>query len=330
MVYQMYMFLPWTNNFVNMKRLLLIIGMLLFSVFVKAQSSNLPLIEIGELSTTHVLFTTDLTYVDISRQDVIVAKVVDASKNMLALKAKGEFGFVTTISALEANGTMHTFRVKYNPFPDNLVFDTRVSADQQPSATSSSTVNTQVRPVNDFNADNAGSIAAQTKPEVRQTASPTNGVIVTTSETSNFGKIDAPTLEEIMKLPQKIFHIGDKNFKIEAYCTNIYVYSDLIYLVLTVYNNSDIGYEAGDAQFAIESVSSKKKNISSDKDVWAKSMYGNLSCPPQGVSHVGYTIPKFTLLKDECLKVYIYEKKGTRNLILTLYDEDINYAVSPK
>lgn len=314
-----------------MKRYLLIFGAFLLAIAARAQSSNLPLIEIGELSTTHVLFTTDLTYVDISRQDVIVAKVVDASKNMLALKAKGEFGFVTTISALEANGTMHTFRVKYNPFPDNLVFDTRVAYQEQ--VQSGSTVNTQVRPVND-SGDKSAKISVQTRPQTPAIQAPItssgNGIVVTTSETSNFGKADAPTLEEIMKMPQKIYHIGDKNFKIEAYCTNIYVYSDLIYLVITIFNNSDIGFEAGDAQFAIENIPSKKKNIQADKDVWAKSNYGSLSCPPQGMTQVGYTIPKFTLLKDECLKIYIYEKKGTRNLILTLYDEDINYAVSPK
>ena len=50
--------------------------------------NEMKTIEIGMLSTTHVLVTSDLTYVDISSQDVILAKVVDASKNMLALKAR--------------------------------------------------------------------------------------------------------------------------------------------------------------------------------------------------------------------------------------------------
>jgi len=108
------------------------------------------------------------------------------------------------------------------------------------------------------------------------------------------------------------------------------VYSDLIYLVITIYNNSDIGYEAGDAQFTIENLKRSRQNLATDKSVWSKSSYGSLSCAPRGQTQVGYTIPKFTLLKNECLKVYIYEKKGTRNLVLTLTDKDINYAVSPK
>lgn len=302
-----------------MRRLMLIaILFMAVPMSVSAQfSQELKTIEIGTLSTTHVLFTSDLTYVDISMQDVIAAKIVEASKNMLALKARQEFDFTTTISALEANGTMHTFKVKYNPFPQKLLVDTRTGAEQ-----SSGNMNTQIRPES---VSSSGPVVQQPRPEVRD-----GSVNVTTgSSTSNFGKADAPTLEEIIRKPQELFHIGDRSFKLEAYCTNVYVYSDLMYIVLTVYNNSDIGYEAGDAQFAVENNNRKRNNLESDKDIWAKSSYGTLSCPPRGKTVVGYTIPKFTLVKNECLRVYIYEKKGSRNLVLTLTDKDINYAISP-
>lgn len=289
----------------------------------RAQFAELQTIEIGALSTTHVIFTSDLSYVDISKQEVILAKVVDASKNILAIKAKEAFDYVTTVSALETNGTMHTFKVKYNPFPSELVVDTRQGARPGGGAT----VNTQVRPNQSVREDDAGD--RQSAPVV--IAQPQGGAVnVTSSETSNFGKADAPTLEEVMKLPQQLYHIGDRNFKIEAYCTNVFVYSDLIYLVIKIYNGSDIGYEAGDAQFTVENLKRTRQNLATDKPLWSKSSYGSLSCAPRGQTVVGYTIPKFTLLKNEALKVYIYEKKGTRNLVLTLTDKDINYAISPK
>lgn len=309
----------------DMKKILLLTVLVMAGAFsARAQFSELQTIEIGTLSTTHVIFTSDLSYVDISKQEVILAKVVDASKNILAIKAKEAFDYVTTISALEANGTMHTYKVKYNPFPSELVVDTRLGA--RPAA--GATVNTQVRPVQ---GDQSGIAEQPSQQAPVVIAQPSGGAVnVTSSETSNFGKADAPTLEEVMKLPQQLYHIGDKNFKIEAYCTNVFVYSDLIYLVLTIYNNSDIGYEAGDAQFTIENLKRTRQNLATDKPVWSKSSYGSLSCAPRGQTVVGYTIPKFTLLKNECLRVYIYEKKGTRNLVLTLTDKDINYAISPK
>ncbi len=324
-----------------MKQILLSILLLAPALCARAQFSDLQTIEIGTLSTTHVVFATDLSYVDISKQEVIAAKVVDASKNMLAIKAREAFDYVTTISALEANGTMHTFKVRYNPFPSRLVIDTRQNAQNS----GSSTVNTQIRPA----AESSAPATSQTAQPGRQTAVPVrpqNGVIaapvvaapsgdgrsvnVASDETSNFGRADAPTLEEIMKYPQQLYHIGDKSYNLEAYVTNLYVYSDLMYVVISIYNKSDIGYEAGDAQFTIENLDRRRQNLATDKSLWAKSSYGSLSCAPQSSTMVGYTIPKFTLLRNECLRIYIYEKKGTRNLLLTLTDKDINYAVSPK
>lgn len=302
-------------------------------------------IEIGMLSTTHVLFTSDLTYVDISSQEVIAAKVVDASKNMLAIKARKEFAFTTTISALEANGTMHTFYVRYNANPSALVIDTR-----QKEESVVAQVNTQIRPEQ---AVSSGSIqyqqpaAQQQQPAQSGKSSKKNrrgrngnqnsqpaqsagtGVTVTTSQTSNFGRTNAPTLEEVMRKDQEVFHVVDKIYRLEAACVNVYAYSDLTYIVLTLKNGSDIGYEAGDAQFTVENKKVSSKTLSTDKSVWPKSSYGTLSCAPNSVTKIGYTIPKLTLQKNEVLKIYIYEKGGNRNLFLVLDDKDVNYAVSP-
>lgn len=293
---------------------------LLLSVFtvctLTAQGiEEMPVIEVGEYMTTHVLFMTDLTYVDVSIPDCILARIVDASKNMLAMKARKPFDFVTTISALEANGTMHTFKVSYAQSPGKLLVDTRNLQDPRGSGQ----VNTQTRP--------------QTQDSVKTNIQKTQNlasVNVTSEAASNFSRIDAPTLEEVVRNPKQFYHLGDKNSGMEAYCTNIYVYSDLTYLVLNVKNNTDIGFEAGDAQFTIENKSAKAKTLATDKPVWMKSSYGTLSCAPHSETRVGYTIPKLTLMKGQCLKIYIYEKSGVRNLTLTLTEKDINYAASPK
>ncbi|MBQ8482923.1 MAG: DUF4138 domain-containing protein [Bacteroidales bacterium] len=300
-----------------MKRILQIALLSCMTLAMHAQDDGLTVIDVGEHSTTHVLFMSDLTYVDVSTPEFIAAKVVDASKNMLALKARKPFEVFTTVSALEANGTMHTFKVRYDPFPKGLLVDTRTGT----AASASGQINTQVRP---------GAVKKEEIPAAGAEAPAGSGVDITSTETSNFGRGDAPTLEEVMRRKQQLFHIGDKNFGIEAFCVNVYVYSDLTYLVISLKNNTDIGFEAGDAQFTIENLNPNMKSLATDKTVWIKSSHGSLSCPPRGKSKVGYTIPKLTLLKGECLKVYIYEKSGNRNLILTLTDNDINYAVSPK
>lgn len=273
-----------------------------------AQSSmqNLRTIEIGLLGTTHILFTSDLTYVDISMPRYISAKIVDASKNMLALKAKEKFDFVTTISALEANGTMHTFYVRFNENPASLLVDTRIADGEDSSA---GTVNTQVRP---------------------ETPAPGNGsVSVITDDTSNFGRSNAPTLEEVIRLPRSIYHVVDKKYRITSYVSNIYAYSDLIYIVIGIENGSDIGYNAGEAQLTIETKRESAKSLSSDKKLWIKSSYGTLSVAPRSSSFICYSVPKFTLEKNEVLKIYLYENGGTRHFVHILTSEDVNYAVPP-
>lgn len=300
-----------------MKKIIYMLLLLPLAVAVQAQESEMLVIEVGEHSTTHLLFMSDLTYVDVSMPDCIAARVVESSKNMLALKAKKPFDFFTTVSALEANGTMHTFKMRYDPFPDNLLVDTRIGA----AVENGGRFNTQHRRVKEPEA--VGTSGG--KEEVSA-----SGIDITTAETSNFARGDAPTLEEVMRRRQQIYHVGDKNFGVEVYCTNVFVYSDLTYLVLNIRNNTDIGFEAGDAQFMIENINPNQKSLATEKTVWLKSSFGTLSCAPKGRSKVGYTIPKLTLQKGECLKVYIYEKSGSRNLVLTLTEKDINFAVSPK
>ena len=290
-----------------MKKSIALLAGLLLSVFAfneaKAQQP-IDTIEIGLLSTTHILFTSDLTYVDISMPAYIVATVVKASKNMLAIKAKEKFDFVTTVSALEANGSMHTFYVKFNANPAKLLVDTRVQGEATTGA-----FNTQVRP--------------------EASSSSGNGVSVITDQTSNFGRSNAPTLEEVLRQPRSLYHIVDKQYSTIAHVDNIYAYSDLIYIVIGIDNRTDIGYEAGEAQFTIENKREDAKSLATDKKQWIKSSFGSLSAAPKSSSTICYSIPKFTLEKNEVLKVYIYENSGTRHFVLTMTGEDINYAVPP-
>ena len=315
---------------------------------------NIKTVEIGQLSVTHILFASDLTYVNIASPNVMRAKVVESSKNMLALQATSEFAFQSTISALETNGTMHTFYVRYNSSPGQLLIDTRVE-----DGSSSGSVNTQIRPETQMQADQAQPQAAasqdaqqgkaQQRPKDRQQASAqgsrsqrqqaswkgqsqqplSSGVNVTSTQTSNFGRGNAPSIEEVMRKPRNLYHITDKCFGMEADCINVYAYSDQLYIVLSLTNKSDIGYDAGDAQFTVETKKVSSKTLQSDKPIWPKSSFGKLACAPNAMTKIGYTIPKLTLQKNEVLKVYIYEKDGTRNLFLTLDAKDVNYAVSP-
>ena len=88
-------------------------------------SAQTDTLKISTSFTTHVIFKTDITYADLSNSSTVAARIVEQNKNILALKARTEFEEATSVSALEANGQMHTFIVLYEPSPKELIIDTR-------------------------------------------------------------------------------------------------------------------------------------------------------------------------------------------------------------
>ena len=71
-----------------MKRFLTILLFLLFCCRGYAQMDTLS---ISTAYTTHVIFSTDLTYADLSNNKIVAAKIIEQNKNMLAIKARTPF-----------------------------------------------------------------------------------------------------------------------------------------------------------------------------------------------------------------------------------------------
>ena len=105
-------------------RLITLFIALLYCLASHAQTDTL---KISTAYTTHVIFSTDVTYADLSNNRIVAAKIVEHNRNILAIKAKCPFDEYTSVSALEANGTMHTYIVRYEESPRELIIDERNS-----------------------------------------------------------------------------------------------------------------------------------------------------------------------------------------------------------
>ena len=90
-----------------------------------AAAAETDTLKISTAYTTHIIFSTDITYADLSNNRIVAAKIVEHNRNILAVKAKSAFEETTSISALEANGTMHTYIVGYEDSPSTLIIDER-------------------------------------------------------------------------------------------------------------------------------------------------------------------------------------------------------------
>lgn len=263
---------------------------LLASVWkVSAQADTLHL---SASYTTHIIFATDLTYADLSNNKVIAARIVEQNKNMLAVKARSPFSELTSLSALESNGSMHTWIVQYNPSPSELIIDTRVGR------------------------------KSANEPQSQGPKGKDKGV-------SKNGHADAPVLSDIINDKQNLYHLGASQYDISVYCENIFAYSDITYIILSLKNASGVSYDISDATFVIESKKKGKRTVMFEKTLFPRSRYGSLSAGAGEVARIAYSFDKMTLSKDQVLKVYFYESSGQRNLYLTIDTEDINKAVRP-
>lgn len=111
-----------------MRRLILTLALgWLCSEITSAQAPDTLFISTSQ--TVHIRFASELKYVNLGDR-VIVAKIVDGSKDFVAVKAREAFGYCTTMSCLEATGAMHTFRVAYREHPARLDVDTRIPEGQ--------------------------------------------------------------------------------------------------------------------------------------------------------------------------------------------------------
>lgn len=243
-------------------------------------------LKVSNLFTSHIVFSTDVIYADLSNPQILAAKVVEQSKNMMAVKARAPFAQPVSVSALESNGRIHTFIVLFEEHPEVLVVDCRQEKTTQGSEAKGNT----------------------------------DGKVTV------FRNADAPLASEVRDAPQALHHLSVLRNSIRVSCINIITYSDITYMVLELENHSGVSYECADANFVIEGKKKSRKAAVYEKNISPRSRSGSLSAGPSGKSRICYTMDKLSLAEDQVLNIYLYEEGGPRELLLTIGADDINKA----
>ena len=177
---------------------------------------------ISTLQVVHLRFSSELKYVNLGSRD-IVAKIVDGSKDFVAVKAREPFGSVTSMSCLESNGSMHTFFVAFREHPSRLDIDTRFPA----------------------------AAAEAAEPDFSFSSQPLSG-------DSRKSPID---FEDVVKMKQELYHLGARGYDIEVQCENIFVKDDVLFLLISVKNSSAVSYNLTAPRFSIESKRRTKRGL---------------------------------------------------------------------
>lgn len=296
-----------------MKRAITIMAALLLALLPAAAQKDT--LRVSAHFTTHVIFSTDVTYADMSNSRSIAAKVIEQNKNMIAVKAREPFSEPCSISALESNGRMWTFVVIFDDSPSVLIVDTRER--ERIRARESLAESPEDRAAATDSRD--GRKKERKAPSRRRS----EGKTASTWKTG-----DAPTLAEVSDMGREVFHIGTSGYGMSVMCENLYSYSDITYMVLSVRNGSGISYSVADATFVIESRRQSRRTVAYDQTIFPRSRHGSLSAGPGEQGKIVYSFDKMTLSKDQVLRIYLYEEGGQRNLVMTVRPSDINKAKS--
>lgn len=321
------------------KRIISAVAALLSLIAASAQTTPMDkVIYISDQYTTHFLFSTDVKYADISNSTDIAVKVVEQYKNMVALKARGPFESSASLTVLESNGMAHVYILKYEREVRQLLWDVR-GEDAQPEYR----MTQQTADANMVPAPSVEPVAATdaTAPDNTPKADKKNSRKEEKSEVKKqriegvyaspvLSRRDAPLLKEVAGYPQQLFHITTKSMKMEFVCENIFAYSDITYITLRLTNKSGVSYETKEAMFAIEDNNKSKHKVKPEPvTLLPNSKYGTLITAPGEVGKMVYSFSKFTLGPEQVLRIYLYEKDGQRNMVLTLTPKDINLSAKP-
>ena len=127
-------------------------------------------------------------------------------------------------------------------------------------------------------------------------------------------------------MPKELYHIGAKDYGIEVFCDNLLVRDDVLFIVFSIKNGSSVSYDLSDPRFAIESKRKTKRGLQYEKAIFPRQSYGLGVTAPDGTSRPVLTFDKVTLTRGQVLRVYFYERGGSRNFCITLSQNDINKA----
>ncbi len=80
--------------------------------------------------------------------------------------------------------------------------------------------------------------------------------------------LNAISFEEISNLKKELYHIGMRGYGIDILCENIFVKDDVLFLLISLKNESAVSYELSAPRFAVESKRRTKRGLQYEKAVF--------------------------------------------------------------
>lgn len=248
-------------------------------------------LEVTYGKTVHILFPSEVRYVDLGSPDLIAGKA-DGAENVIRVKATvRNFPGETNMSVITEDGSFYTFNVKYADEP--LLLNVEMC---------------------DFIHDGEA------------VNRPNNAQEIYLQELGS----ESPMLVRlIMKSIHKqnkreVKHIGCKRFGIQYLLKGIYSHNGLLYFHLQLKNSSNVPFEVDHLTFKIADKKVAKRTAIQEQVIRPLRAHNNVQViRGKSSERMVFTLPKFTIPDDKHLVVELYEKEGGRHQTFTVENADL-------
>lgn len=283
------------KNLIQMNRIIAFFIVACCTVVTHAQTGGLPEppvrtltednrivpyeVEVSFHKTTHLIFPTEVRYVDLG-SDAIIAGKADGVENVVRIKAAvRDFPGETNFSVITGDGAFYSFNVVYKDEPSilNIHMEEWVNPEGGKGRTGSS---------------------------VRLT---------------ELGEEDPVVIASLMytiytRDRRDVKHIGCRLFGMQSLLKGVYVHRDLIFFHISLKNSSNVPFDVDFVRFRIIDKKVVRRTAQQDtyiKPVRTLSELRRIEGKTGG--HVVYAFRKIVIPDDKLLEVEIYEKDGGRH-----------------
>lgn len=245
-------------------------------------------IEITTNKTTHIIFPSKVVYVDVGNASVIVDKA-DNIENIIRVKATDIFTEETTITVIDDTGGYYSFLTNFNLNPQKL------------------------------------SINIASNREADLNYAEKNGLLKT------MGTLEEKDVSEVQFQSNKVYakrayikHLAMHRYKVNFEVNGVYYKNDLLYVSLSIENNSFIPYEVNFIKMYVKDRDMARRTSYQELEV--KSLYQtgdeSIKVAEKQKSKAVFVIPKLTITPDKIFYIECIEKSGGRHLNIEMTADD--------
>ena len=275
-----------------MKRLLFVVALtVLFFVGVQAQDTVRTFsqrqvvepyrVEVAFNKTLHILFPSEVVYVDLGSLDLIADKA-DGAQNVVRIKAaKQDFTEETNFSVITADGCFYSFTAVYSENPSQLNIEMEAWLHKDPY---SDFANRQMYIRLD-------ELSGETPLTV-------NRIMYTI----------------LRRNVRDIKSVGSKRFGIEVLLRGVYVHGDLFYLHVSMRNRSKVAFDIDYIRFKICDRKTARRTAVQETFVNPVRVFDEIMrVDAEAMLRNVFVFRKFTIPDDKVLVMEVYERNGGRH-----------------